>query len=266
MTWQRLTLSAWNSSIATFSGTWKSSTRRRSQKDRITGVTIGRRSVRSSCCCLLFLNEYTERRLAKVSSDYHVRFDNAYYSVDRTYLHKEVLIRATAVAVKIFSKEGDFICEWPRSTSRGQWSTAPKHLPENYRKMSEWNGAYFTRRAMTIGPNTEEVIRRILASRKLEVQTYRMCQGVLSFSRKYSRRALEETCRQALELGKTTYTFIKNTIQVVADELGTAGYNTALNDERNKGAFVMSAEASDINTLLSRSQSLAQSEGKNGGK
>ncbi len=93
-----------------------------------------------------------------------------------------------------------------------------------------------------------------------------MCQGVLSFSRKYSKQALEETCRQALELGKTTYTFIKNSIQVVADELGSAGYNMALNDERNKGAFVMGADAMDINTLLSRSQSLAQSKGKGGGK
>jgi len=210
--------------------------------------------------------EYTERRIAKVSSDYHVRFDNAYYSVDRAYLHKEVLIRATTATVKIFSKEGTFICEWSRATSRGQWSTDPKHLPENYRVMSEWNGAYFTRRAMTIGPNTEAVIQRILASRKLEVQTYRMCQGVLSFCRKYSRQALEETCRQALELGKTTYTFIKNTIQVVADDLGAAGYNTALNDERNKGAFVMGADAMDINTLLSRSRNLAQGKGKGGGK
>ncbi len=210
--------------------------------------------------------EYMERRIAKVSSDYHVRFDNAYYSVNREYLHKEVLIRATGATVKIFSKEGVFICEWPRATSRGQWSTDPKHLPENYREISEWNGAYFSRRAMTIGPNTGEVIERILASRKLEVQTYRMCQGVLNFSRKYSKRALEETCRQALELGKTTYTFIKNTVQVVADELGAAGYNTALNDERNKGAFVMGTEAMDINTLLSRSQSLAQSKGKRGDK
>ena len=71
---------------------------------------------------------------------------------------------------------------------------------------------------------------------------------------------------QSLELGKTTYTFIKNTIPVVADDLGAAGYNTALNDERNKGAFVMGADAADINTLLSRSQSLAQSKGKGGGK
>ncbi len=210
--------------------------------------------------------EYMERRLAKVSSDYHVRFDNAYYSVDRTYLHKEVLIRASTSTVRIFSKEGEFICEWPRATSRSQWSTDPSHLPENYREISEWNGTYFTRRAMTIGPNTAEVIKRILSSRKLEVQTYRMCQGVLSFSKKYSKQALEETCRQALELGKTTYTFIKNTIPVVADDLGAAGYNTTANDERNKGAFVMGADATDINTLLSRSQSLAQSKGKNGGK
>ena len=210
--------------------------------------------------------EYMERRLAKVSSDYHVRFDNAYYSVDRTYLHKEVLIRASTSTVRIFSKEGEFICEWPRATSRSQWSTDPSHLPENYREISEWNGTYFTRRAMTIGPNTAEVIKRILSSRKLEVQTYRMCQGVLSFSKKYSKQALEETCRQALELGKTTYTFIKNTIPVVADDLGAAGYKTTANDERNKGAFVMGADATDINTLLSRSQSLAQSKGKGGGK
>ncbi len=210
--------------------------------------------------------EYMERRVAKVSSDYHVRYDNAYYSVDRAYLHKEVLIRASASTVRIFSKEGTLICEWPRATSRSQWSTDPSHLPANYRELSEWNGTYFVQRAMTVGPNTVEVIRRILASRKLEVQTYRMCQGVLSFTKKYSKQALEETCRQALELGKTTYTQIKNTIPVVANDLGSAGYNTAMNEERNKGAFVMGSEAMDINTLLTRSQTLAKSKGKGGGK
>ena len=119
---------------------------------------------------------------------------------------------------------------------------------------------------MTVGPNTGEVIKRILASRKLEVQTYRMCQGVLGFTKKYSKQALEETCRQALELGKPNYSFIKNSIQLIAEDLGVAGYNTAVNDERNKGAFVMGAESMDIDRLLSRSQSLAQGKGKGGGK
>ena len=53
------------------------------------------------------------------------------------------------------------------------------------------------------------------------------------------------------------YTFIKNTISVVAEDLGASGYNTSVNEERNKGAFVMNAESMDIDRLLSRSQSLA---------
>jgi hypothetical protein len=39
-----------------------------------------------------------------------------------------------------------------------------------------------------------------------------------------------------------------------------------MNEERNKGAFVMGSEAMDINTLLTRSQPLAKSKGKGGGK
>ena len=181
--------------------------------------------------------------------------------LDRRNFEQEILIPPEGDDL-----DGGRICEWPRATAKSQWSTDSNHLPASYREMSEWNGTYFTRKAMTIGPNTEAVIKRILSSRKLEVQTYRMCQGVLSFTRKYSKQALEETCRQALELGKAHYTFIKNTIPVVAEDLGTSGYNTVANEERNKGAFVMDAESMDINRLLSRSQNLAQRKGKGGDK
>ena len=91
-----------------------------------------------------------------------------------------------------------------------------------------------------------------------------MCQGVLSFTRKYSKQVLEETCRQALELGKVHYTFIKNTIPAVAEAVGAAAFNTAVNEQRNRGAFVMDASAKDIETLLSRSQRLVQDRRKDG--
>ena len=110
------------------------------------------------------------------------------------------------------------------------------------------------------------MIQRILTSRKFELQTYRMCQGVLSFTRKYARQVLEETCKQALEYGKVTYTFVKNRIPVIAEDLRTSDCAKSVNDERNKGAFVMSAEATDINNLLSRSQNLACSKRKDGDK
>jgi len=200
--------------------------------------------------------EYMERKLAKVSSDFHVRFDNAYYSVDKAFLHKSVSIGATATKVRIYSVNGGLICEWPRATRHGQWMTNPDHLPQNYRDISEWNGPYFIRKAMTIGPNTEEVINAILKSKELEIQTYRLCTGVLGFTKKYSKRALEECCANAIAVGKPTYSFIKNSIMAIAEGLGPDGYNSDISDDRNNGAFVMAPEATDLGNLLSRSEAL----------
>lgn len=203
--------------------------------------------------------EYMERKTAKVSSDFHVRFDNAYYSVDKAYLHKKVSIKASSTAVRIYSLAGEFLCEWPRATHKGQWSTDPNHLPENYKGFTQWNGPYFIQKAQLVGKNTETVIRTILKSRPYEVQTYRMCLGILNFTRKYSNKALEECCKQAIALNKQKYTFIKNTISVVADDLGEAGYrhSAQITMEPSRGGYVMPPEASSIDTLLSRSKALA---------
>ena len=203
--------------------------------------------------------EYMERNTAKVSSDFHVRFDNAYYSVDKAFLHKKVSIKASSTVVRIYSLSGEFLCEWPRATRKGQWSTNPEHLPDNYKGFTQWNGPYFIQKAQLIGKNTETVIRTILKSRLYEVQTYRMCLGILNFTKKYSNKALEECCKQAIALNKQKYTFIKNTISVVADDLGEAGYRHSASSKKEpaRGGYVMPPEASSIDTLLSRSKALA---------
>ena len=203
--------------------------------------------------------EYMERKTAKVSSDFHVRFDNAYYRVDKAFLHKKVSIKASSTVVRIYSLTGEFLCEWPRATRKGQWSTNPDHLPDNYKGFTQWNAPYFIQKAQLIGKNTETVIRTILKSRPYEVQTYRMCLGILNFTKKYSNKALEECCKQAIALNKQKYTFIKNTISVVADDLGEAGYHhsTSVKKEPVRGGYVMPPEASSIDTLLSRSRALA---------
>lgn len=203
--------------------------------------------------------EYMERKTAKVSSDFHVRFDNAYYSVDKAFLHKKVSIKASSTVVRIYSLSGEFLCEWPRATRKGQWSTNPEHLPDNYKGFTQWNGPYFIQKAQLIGKNTETVIRTVLKSRLYEVQTYRMCLGILNFTKKYSNKALEECCKQAIALNKQKYTFIKNTISVVADDLGEAGYRHSSPSKKElvRGGYVMPPEASSIDTLLSRSKALA---------
>ena len=69
---------------------------------------------------------------------------------------------------------------------------------------------------------------------------------------------LEECCRQALGLNKATYTFIKNSIPAIAEELTDSTEISQRNEEKNKGAYVMSSASADINRLLAKSQSLVE--------
>lgn len=117
---------------------------------------------------------------------------------------------------------------------------------------------------MTVGPNTIEVIKCILSSRKYEVQTYRQCIGVPGFARKYGKKAPEECCRQALELNKVTYTFIKNSIPAIAEESVGSADVSRRNKDKNKGAYVMNPSSADINRLLAKSQSLVEQAQKGG--
>ena len=206
--------------------------------------------------------EYMERKTAKVSSDFHVRFDNAYYSVDKAYKHQKVSIKASTAIVKIYSQKGVLIGEHQRATRKGQWCTNTAHLPKDYNDYREWNAEYFIRRAMTVGNSTVSVIKSILSSRKLEVQTYRMCLGILNYSKKYGNQVLEECCRQAIAANKISYTYIKNSIPAIAEDICTPQERSRINEERNRGGFVMGSDAMDVSNLLSKSQKLAQAPGK----
>ena len=209
--------------------------------------------------------QYMERSIAKVSSDFHVRFDNAYYSIDKAYVHKRVSIRATATTVKFYSLSGEFICEWPRAIHKGQWSTDPKHLPSSYNNYGEWSSTYFLNKAVSVGPNTVKVIKAVLKSRSLEVQTYRMCLGILNYSKKYGKPVLEECCKQAVEVDRLKYSYIKNSIVAVAEDMESTNASNAISEERNRGAFVMDASKMNVETLLSRSQELAHRKEKEAG-
>ena len=83
---------------------------------------------------------------------------------------------------------------------------------ECYKQISEWNATYFTRKAMTVGPNTVKVIEHILRSREHEVQIYCLCIGILGYTKKYSKQALEDCCKLAIDTNHISYSFIKNSL------------------------------------------------------
>ncbi|NBK26446.1 MAG: hypothetical protein EOM68_31105 [Spirochaetia bacterium] len=95
------------------------------------------------------------------------------------------------------------------------------------------------------------------------MQTYRSCQGVLSFSRKYGKEALEECCALALERGKVSYTTIKNSITAFADSHSDKAVKPKSREQiesRNKGGYAVDADMFSLEVLLEKSRTLAASE------
>ena len=135
---------------------------------------------------------------ATVAFNYHICVDERYYSVPHEYIRYPVDVRATSRTVEIFYN-GHRVCSHPRLTGRpGEYRTIDEHMPPKHRKAGDWSGERFISWAQSMGPNTAEVIRSILAGCKVEQQGYRTCMGILRMSDKYGVERLEAACARAL--------------------------------------------------------------------
>ena len=154
------------------------------------------------------------RKKAKVSLDYHVTFEKSYYSVDSKYVGQVVRIAATAT--KVYITTDDNCCfTWDRASRSNTWMTNPDHLPISPGK---WSAQYFISLAKNVGPNLTKVIRHTLTSREFEVQTYRRCIGLLSLSKTYPVKVIEDACAVAIHVNRIYYKYLKNICETLGKE------------------------------------------------
>lgn len=162
--------------------------------------------------------EMSVRREATVNFNYHVAFEGCWYSVPFQYVKRTVTVIATARSVSVVC-EGARIAIHERAGRRGEYRTDPNHMPDAHRDFAEWNGDRFRRWASGIGESCAKVVDAILASRKIEQQSYRSCRGVLSLSKSHGDALLEEACAKALlRTPRPSYKTVRDTLAALASE------------------------------------------------
>jgi transposase len=157
--------------------------------------------------------EYAERKTATVAINYHVGFNKHYYSVPYTLVGSKVEIRATATTVEIFHR-GQRVASHLRDDTPGRYTTEDSHMPSNHKRRKErWSPERFIRWAQSIGPQTCEVIKELLGSKRHPEQAYKSCMGVLKLADKYTLHRLENACRSANESNLCSYRHIRNILK-----------------------------------------------------
>jgi transposase len=142
--------------------------------------------------------ELSTWKIATVQLNYHIATDKTNYSGPYEYIKHKVDVRLTQHMVEIFYK-GKRIASHKRLYGHcGQYSTTVEHMPEKHRHYTQWNAERFIKWACDIGPYTEQTIKAIIASRKVEQQSYKTCMALLKLADTCSAARLEGACEKAL--------------------------------------------------------------------
>ena len=161
---------------------------------------------------------YADWKKAKVHMDYHVIFDEHFYSVPYQYVRQTIEIRATHKTIECFLKQKR-IASHARSYARYRYTTVEEHMPKSHQAQAQFSLNFIYDQAKKIGEKTVRFVEHMLTTRAFPQQAYRACYGLLRLSNRFGADRLERACAKGLLSGANRYqhieTMLKNQLEEV---------------------------------------------------
>jgi transposase len=171
-----------------------------------------------------------EWRVAKVGIDYHVEFDDHFYSVHSSHVRAKVEVRGTLRTVEVFLK-GQRIAAHIRGPCNGKHTTITAHMPSSHRRYADWTIERILREAGAIGPSAQLLCEKILEHRAHPEQGFRSCLGIVRLARPFGATRVEAACLRALEIGARNYGSVKSILANRLDGQPVLGLEAAAPEE-----------------------------------
>lgn len=153
---------------------------------------------------------------AKVNIDYHVAFDENFYSVPYTLVQQVVEVRSTPTTVEIFHK-GNRVASHPRRRGSSHAVTIHAHRPKSHQAHLAWPPSRIVSWARSIGSNTAQLVEKILHDKPHPEMGYRSCLGVIRLAEEYSAPRMEAAAQRALLAGACRYQSVKSILEKSLD-------------------------------------------------
>jgi len=155
-----------------------------------------------------------------IGSNYHVYIKryHHYYSAPYRYCHQRCKVICTATHVSIYLK-GEQIAFHVRDYSSNRYTTNPDHMPEKDKHVIGLTPEKLLERGKQIGEEVRQYIQVILNRPRYIEQSFKSCEGILSYGRRAGNDRLIAACRRGIRFNEYTYGFIKNTISSHLDKV-----------------------------------------------
>ncbi len=156
--------------------------------------------------------EHAAWKKAKLNIDYHIVYDDHFYSAPHSLIHEEIWVRATTTTIELFHR-GSRVASHLRSYVQFQHTTMAAHMPVAHQKQAAWTPSRIQGWARTIGPMTEELTRAILAERQHPEHGYRSCLGLFRLAKRYGNDRLEAACTRAVGVSARSYRHVESILK-----------------------------------------------------
>ncbi len=147
--------------------------------------------------------------VTSIPDNYHVKYDDHYYSVSYTYYKKPAIIRASFAEIVILDENNREIAKHRRLYGYfPRYSTEPGHMPPAhrfYKEVNERDGKDYRNWSRKFGNFTYQFIDRLLKRADHEQQAYNSCNGLLHTAENYAYERVENAARKCLEKGTISY-------------------------------------------------------------
>ena len=162
--------------------------------------------------------EYAEWYSTRVQNDYRIKADESFYTVPCRLVGEKVDIRMTENAVEVLHG-GAVVAAHQRSRMAGSFIRNAAHLPPPHRAYLEWTPERIFEWAAKTGPNTERLLKLVIAGKAHPEQGYKVCFGILRFGKSCGYDRLEAAAGRALRFHNYSYHAIKDILAKNLDKL-----------------------------------------------
>lgn len=153
----------------------------------------------------------------RVAPNYHIRFEDHYYSVPHQYSRCCVDVYLSGALIEIYYNN-QHLCRHLYSSRKYGYTTVKEHMPHEHQFVKGWSKAYFLAQGGKIGPSVMEVIKITLARHQHVQQGFNACMGILRLAQAYSAERLEKASERALFYNVAFGSHIKSILEQNLDQ------------------------------------------------
>lgn len=153
----------------------------------------------------------------RVAPNYHIRFNDHFYSVPHTLATQRVDVYRAGSIVEIYH-DNVHVCRHQLGAPNFLYTTVKEHMPPSHAFVKGWSKEWFIAKASEIGPATAEAAAQIMCAREHVQQGFNAVMGLLRLAKAYSPQRLEKACQRAIYFKASSLKAIKAILEQHLDK------------------------------------------------